>query len=306
MSTNVAVMVPEATPTAEQSLADGIERQFGSFEATFSRFRAESELSRLNTARRPVVVSEQLFHAIERARGYWQLSEGWFDITIGRALRDAGYDRGFAPGALDRPTRTDVPARASVTSADIRLDRGTRTVELAPGVMLDCGGFIKGWAADRAAERLPMLSAIDAGGDAVLRGAGPDGQGWRVYVEDPKRPGRAIVGIRVTDRAVATSGSNRRHWQIGGRLTHHLIIPFTGRPAMSDLAQVTVMASHAELADVLAKTVVLRGSRDGARFLRRLGNVGAVLVQANGDIQIEGELEIDARADQTRHLFSAR
>src|SRR5215471_12061468 len=75
MSTNVAVMVPKATPTDEQSLADGIERQFGSFEATFSRFRAESELSRLNTARGPIVVSEQLFHAIERARGYWQLSE---------------------------------------------------------------------------------------------------------------------------------------------------------------------------------------------------------------------------------------
>jgi thiamine biosynthesis lipoprotein len=291
MNTDVQITVPEASPRNEQRMADAAERQFGWLEGTFSRFRANSELSRLNTTRGPVVVSAVLFRAIQRAQTYWELTDGWFDITVGRALCDAGYDRGFAPGALDRPARADGQRRASCTSEDVRLDRVTRTVELSPGTTLDCGGFIKGWAVDCATERLPRLSAVDAGGDAVLRGNGPDGRGWRVHVEDPWRLGQAIVGLRVRDRAVATSGSNRRRWYTGGRPAHHLIDPHTAQPAVSDLVQVTVVASSAELADVLAKTVFLRGSGDGKRFMKQFADGAAVLVGVDGDIQIEGELE---------------
>jgi thiamine biosynthesis lipoprotein len=306
MSTDVAIRAPEATPRREWRLADAVVRQFASIETRFSRFRAESELSRLNASHGPVVVSTELFQAIERARGYWELTDGWFDFTIGRALRDAGYDRDFAPGVLDRTTPADKPARASVTSADIRLDRASRTIELPPGMLLDCGGFVKGWAVDEAIGCLPKVAAVDAGGDAFLSGAGLDRQGWRVYVEDPWHPGRPIVAFRARDTAVATSGANRRKWQIGGRAAHHLIDPRTAEPAVSDLVQVTVLAPRAELADVLAKTVFLRGRRDGARFLEGFADVAAVLVAANGDIQIEGLLEIETRAAGAREMFTAR
>jgi thiamine biosynthesis lipoprotein len=303
MNTEVAITVPGASSRVERNLSNGVERQFAEWDATFSRFRADSELSRLNSATGPMVVSRELFEAIERARYYCSLTDGWFDITVGRALRDAGYDRSFSDGALDAPERAHTPTRAASSPADLRLDRPTRTVELSPDVTLDCGGFIKGWAADRAAERLPRVAAVDAGGDAVLRGNGPDGRGWRVCVEDPWRPGRPLLSFRVTDATVATSGSNRRRWYIAGRLAHHLIEPRTARPGVSDLAQVTVVTARAELADVLAKVVFLRGGREGARFLQRFPDVAAVLVRHDGVVQIEGHLEIDSRADRARQSF---
>jgi thiamine biosynthesis lipoprotein len=259
MGTEVAITVPGVTSRVEQSHCNTIQRQFARWEATFSRFRADSELSRLNAAMGPLVVSTELLHAIERARNYWRLTDGWFDVTIGRALCDAGYDRCFSDGALDGPERPQACRGAVSMLENLCLDPLTRTIELTPGATLDCGGFIKGWAVDRAAECLPHNAAVNAGGDAVLRGNGPDGRGWRVHVEDPWRPGRPLLWFRLTDGTVATSGSNRRRWYIGGHPAHHLIDPHTARPGVSDLAQVTVVASHAELADVLAKTVFLRG-----------------------------------------------
>jgi thiamine biosynthesis lipoprotein len=298
MSTRVVVTVPEASPRREQSLAARIERHFAATEDTFSRFRADSELRRLHADSGPVKVSTELFEAIERARAYWELTDGWFDVSIGRALCEAGYDRNFEPGGFDRRTRPGVPGRATSSFADVRLDRAAHTIELPAGMFLDCGGFIKGWAADRAMAYLPGLAAVDAGGDAVLRRAGVDGRGWPVAVEDPWLPGRVMFRFRVRDGAVATSGSNRRRWRIGRREVHHLINPYTSEPAVTDLVQVTVRAPCAELADVLAKTVFLRGSRDGTKFLHRFSDVAALLVLRDGQIQIQGQVEIDHRADR--------
>jgi thiamine biosynthesis lipoprotein len=304
MNTDVAITIPRAASRVERTLTNAIERQFAGWEATFSRFRADSELSRVNAATGPVVVSSELFQAIERARDYWRLTDGWFDVTVGRALSDAGYDRCFSDGALDGPERPRPSRRGHEIDANtfsaVVLDRSMRTIQVSPDVMLDCGGFIKGWAADCAAERLPRVAAVDAGGDVVLRGSGPDGRGWQVHVEDPWRPGRSLLSFRVTDGAVATSGVNRRRWYIGGRLAHHLIDPHTARPGVSDLYQVSVVASHAELADVLAKTVFLRGRGDGARFLKRFPDVAAVLVRRDGVVEIEGELQVKSGADRAR------
>jgi thiamine biosynthesis lipoprotein len=289
MDTDVRLLLPCVEPHQADALTEQARELFESAERIFSRFRPDSELSRLNNSRGPTVVSQTLFDALERARRYWALTDGWFDVTIVPALCAAGYDRSFVEGGMDRSGRLSAPGRR-ITSAHVRLDPAARSVELAEGAAIDCGGFIKGWVVDEVAARLPCPSAIDAGGDAVLRGGWPDAAGWQVGVEDPRRPGHALLHFRTGDCAVATSGINRRHWRVGQDEAHHLIDPHVGRPGTADLAQVTVVAPFAELADVLAKTVFLRGERDGLRFLHRFEDVAAVLVRHDGSSEIYGEV----------------
>jgi FAD:protein FMN transferase len=176
------------------------------------------------------------------------------------------------------------------------VDPISRVVQIPPGVSLDFGGFIKGWTVDRAAALLPDLGAVDAGGDAVLKGPGIDGRGWLVDVEDPFDSSRDLLTLRVTNGAVATSAPNRRYWLAGGKRQHHLINPVTGEPVHSDLAQVTVLAPTAEEADVLAKSVFILGSRRGRRLLRSRAELGAVLVSCTGAVQCLGRLELDNAA----------
>ena len=290
MSTDVAVIGVGLDPAAEAALLLGVRADFDASERRFSRFRPDSELSRLNRAAGPLAVSASLFDAMRCARGYFELTGGLFDPTVGGALEALGYDRGFAPGALDRASPAPHPRPASF--ADVGLDAATRTVTRPPGVRLDLGGFIKGRTVDRAARRLPGAGAVDAGGDAALRGGGPDGDGWLVDVEDPAHPARVVATLRVRDRAVATSAANRRRWRAGGHEIHHLVHPRTGRSADTDLAQSTVLAPSAELADVLAKTAFLLGARAGRRFLERLPAIAGVLVRRDGALEIVGDVEV--------------
>src|SRR6185437_17006711 len=76
----------------------------------------------------------------------------------------------------------------------------------------DPSGLVKGWAVQRAAERLRDVAGrgwcVNAGGDVVLHA--PDGQpAWRVGIEDPADPRRILRVVERRTGGVATSGSAR-------------------------------------------------------------------------------------------------
>lgn len=299
MGTDVTVHAPGDD---EAAITASVARCFEAQERVFSRFRRDSELSKLNRAKTPMRVSAPLFDALLSAQRWHAFTDGLFDPGVGRSMIALGYDRSFSPGALD----DDRPAKSAVRGsiAELILDEITRTVHRPAHVQIDLGGMIKGRTVDDAVSPwrgplslggLPAL-AIDAGGDAVLVGD-PDGEGWLVDVEDPRDPERVLLTMHVRDRSVATSASNRRVWRRGDERMHHLLDPRTGRPSTTDLVQATVIAPTTEAADVLAKTAFLLGAREGRAFLAALPDVGAVLVRMDGKVSVLGDVEVsDDRA----------
>lgn len=263
----------------ERAIVAAVAATFSEAEQRFSRFLPTSELSALNRAEGPFAASAELFDVLVRARAYVERTDGIFDPAIGATLVALGYDRSFSPTALDGPPRR-VKARSG-RLRDVVLDVARRTVTRPPHVWIDLGGMVKGRTVDLAARRLAAAGAIDAGGDAVVRGTSPDGGPWLVEIEDPRDPDRVLAVVAVSSGAVATSAANRRRWRAGDRWRHHLVDPRTGESAASDLLQVTVFAPTAEEADVLAKTAFVLGRASGEAFLRR-EDVGAVLVSNDG------------------------
>jgi thiamine biosynthesis lipoprotein len=290
MNTDVAVAAPRLSPADEQAVARRVAAVFTASERRYSRFRPDSELSRVNRATGPVTVSAEMLGVLRRARQYTILTGGVFDPGVGAALLALGYDRSFSPGSLDREETGHPPRPLSIL--DVVLDETTGTVCRPPDLQIDLGGFVKDCTVDLAGSLGPVPGVIDAGGDALARGGGPDGAGWVVDVEDPFDPARVVLALRVRDRAVATSAPNRRRWRVGTGQAHHLIDPRARRSADSDLAQVTVVATSTELADVLAKTAFILGSRAARCFLARMPWVGAVLVKQTGGVELLGDVAV--------------
>lgn len=289
MNTDVTVMAPDRSEAAERDLAESVAHLFRETERRFSRFLPDSELARLNRARGPITVSADLLALLVRGRALANETDGIFDPGVATAMHACGYDRSFAPGALDRDDEAAEVAPASIQLLDI--DEAHRRVTRPPHVQVDFGGFLKGLTVDRAAASASGVAVIDAGGDAMLRGA-PDGEaGWTVEIEDPRDATRVLATILVRDQAVATSASNRRRWRRGEAEMHHLIDPRTWAPARSDVLQATVVAPTAERADVMAKVAFVRGSETAARELERHGLAG-VLVLRDGTLSIVGALEV--------------
>jgi thiamine biosynthesis lipoprotein len=69
--------------------------------------------------------------------------------------------------------------------------------------------------------------------------------------------------VRLTDKAMASSGDYRNYFESGGRRFSHSIDPRTGRPTTHNLAAVTVVSDSAALADALATALLVLGPDDG-------------------------------------------
>src|SRR5919109_1810366 len=89
----VIVTRPETVGAARAAVDEIV----AAMDAAASRFREDSELSRLNaTVERDVVVSALLADAIAQALRGAELTDGAVDPTVGHAMRVAGYDSDFA------------------------------------------------------------------------------------------------------------------------------------------------------------------------------------------------------------------
>ena len=263
-------------------------------DAACSRFRPDSELSRLSgAAGRPVVVSPVLAGAVGAALRGAALTGGDVDPTVGLAMAAAGYDRDFSLLPPDGPVR-DVTVRRVAGWRDIVLDEEARTLTVPAGVRLDLGATAKAWAADQAAARLAAELGggilVSLGGDISVAGQAPAG-GWPVRVQDvtgdPGDPApESSVVVAVSDGGLATSSTTARRWRRGGAVLHHILDPRSGLPAAPVWRTVSVAAATALDANIASTAAIIRGLAAPA-WLSGLG-LAARLVTAGGAVITTG------------------
>lgn len=243
-------------------LLDLAQRRLDDLEARWSRFRDDSELSRVNAANgAPVVVSADTFTLLVHARDAWRVTGGAFDPTVLEALKAAGYDRDFA--AIRQVSQTAPPQGSTASGcADIDLDPIVRSIRLPLGVTIDLGGIGKGFAADLVTGDLLEAGArgacVNLGGDLRVDGAAPEGAEWVIAIErDGDQALRPRPSLRLVSGAVATTSRARRTWRRGDTTCHHIIDPRTGRPADTPWVSATVIAARAVHAEPFAKAAFL-------------------------------------------------
>jgi thiamine biosynthesis lipoprotein ApbE len=262
LGTTATVIVTDRTSLDAARAA--VERELAAIDAACSRFREDSELSRLNAANgRATAVGPLLLEAVAVALRAAALTDGAVDPTIGMALLRAGYDRDFAQiGSSDDASRTPVRV-ARATWRDVRVDAVRGLVTLPAGVRLDLGATAKALAADRAAATAAAAAGsgagvlVSLGGDIAVAGAPPAG-GWLVKVAEDHRADAGAPGPTITIRSggLATSSVTVRRWGAGA---HHLIDPATGRPAVAPWRTASVAAASCVDANVASTAAIIEG-----------------------------------------------
>jgi thiamine biosynthesis lipoprotein len=257
--------------------------------AACDRFRADSELSRLNAAAgRPVRVSALLAAVLDEALRVARATDGTVDPTVGAALLAAGYDRDLAEVRRDpRPARPPVPAtgwRGVVLDGNV--------VTTPPGTRLDLGAVAKAYAADRAARHAAGAAGcgvlVALGGDIAVCGPPPEG-GWRVRVAEDHRagPDAACQYVTVEAGGLATSSVTVRRWDGPGTAqAHHIVDPATGAPVEPHWRTASVAAATCVDANAAATSAIVRGA-GAAAWLSGEG-LPARLVAADGAVVTVG------------------
>lgn len=271
MNTNVELLIYTHEVEKAAAASRRVEELFQKNEDTLSRFRPQSELTKLNRTGYLENASDLLYKNVAAACRMKEFTGGIFDPTILDALEAAGYDRSFELIARGYPQlftlhQMDNFGRWKPESQhQIELDLARKSIRLAPGVRIDLGGIAKGTTVDQAAELLRQGGfenfMVSAGGDMFLEGCPPqDSRGWNVVIDDPNnKAGEPVARLFATNEAVATSASTGRSWYLGQQRYHHLIDPRTHQPSNSLIASATVIAPSVQVADVMAKVALILG-----------------------------------------------
>jgi thiamine biosynthesis lipoprotein len=253
-------------PARLAAAKSAVDRCLRDIDEAASRFRADSEISRVNEmADREVRVSPLLGRAIAEALRAARLTAGAVDPTVGAALRLSGYDTDFAAVPADGRAIELIAQRIPGWQA-VHYHESTRTVFVPRGVELDLGSTAKALASDLAASAALEAAEsggvlVSLGGDIAVAGESPRG-GWSIQVSEDS--GAAIrhseESIAITDGGVATSSTTVRRWTRGGIELHHIIDPATGLPARGPWRTATVVAGSCVDANIAATAAVVMGA----------------------------------------------
>lgn len=274
---------------SEEQARDAIGAAMGEFQRVddlMSSYKSGSTVSRANQAgpTMNVAVGEEIFRLLEPAVAISDASGGAFDATIWPVSQLWGFDQGGRIPAADL-LAIKLPL---VGYRNLILDNSTFSVGYkVAGMGLDLGAIAKGWAIDRALEKIVARgirnAIIDAGGDLRIIGSRPGKSFWRIGVQHPRDPGALLVSFDLKDTAIVTSGDYERFFMADGVRYHHLLDPATGQPARG-CRSVTVLASTAVEADACATAAFVLGPSQGLAFLRARPGVRGVIVDAGGEL----------------------
>jgi thiamine biosynthesis lipoprotein len=264
-----------------------VRRRLEGWHAQFSRFLADSELTRLNEhPAETIPVSPLMRRVVEAGIQAARATGGLVDPTLLTQIERAGYQSHYEGPGVPLPVALGMaPVRRPGTPAPeanwrlVSTDRRSSSVTRRVGVRIDPGGIAKGVFADELGALLAGHDAfvVDCGGDLRLGGCYSPAR--EVHVASPFEDA-VLHTFTLRSGGVATSGIGKRSWvDSDGHVSHHLLDPGTGRPAFTGVVQVTALAPTATEAEMLSKAALLSGPARAGEVLVH----GGVFVLDDGD-----------------------
>jgi thiamine biosynthesis lipoprotein len=278
MGTSFSVAVVTELVFDQQHLQAQIVATLENVEQRMSTYRHNSELSLFNHSSSTdwTPVSRELCEAVDEAIEFGDLTDGAFDITVGRLVNLWGF--GPDDSRKEPPSAEAIDAAMLATGREylhadcevpaIRKDRAK--------LYIDLSAYAKGLAADDIAALLDSENItnylVEIGGDLRARGHNVSNAKWRIAIERPDQSGNTVEKIiHVHDLSVATSGDYRNFFEFEGRRYSHTIDPRTGWSITHNLASVTVLGESAAFADAMATAMMVLGPEAGMALAEREG-----------------------------------
>ena len=282
MASDCEVRLAGVSAARAQTLAALAIAEVQRIEAKFSRYRADSIVSRINAAAgndAPIAIDAETAQLLAFATQLFELSDGLFDATSGVLRQVWDFKAGRKPSAQQL---AEVLPRIGWNHVQWN---GQTARLMQRGMELDFGGFGKEYAADRAATLLMNEGAqhglVNLGGDIRVIGPQEDGSPWSMGIRHPRQNDAVIASIPISSGALATSGDYERFFVDDKQRFCHILNPKTGWPAQH-WQSISVIAPMCVAAGAMATTAMLKGT-DAIAILQGQG-VSYLVVDAGGVI----------------------
>jgi thiamine biosynthesis lipoprotein len=299
---HMGTLVTVTAVASDKNVGDGAVQaafhEIKRLEQLLSTWRSDSELSQVNAEAGylPVQVSRETLQLIIRALDIAELTHGGFNIALGPAI-----DAWSVTERQRIPDKEELGGlKQLVDWTSIQVNGEQRTIYLPhKGMRIDVGGIGKGYAADRAVEKMKQAGAMGGvvalSGDIKTFGVLPERRGFPVGIRHPRQEGALIAMIDLTDEAISTAGDYERFFDRDGIRYHHILDPQTLWPART-CQSVTVIAKEGTVADGLDTGIFVLGPEQGMALVERLPDVEAIIIDDKGKMTVSSGLRDRLRA----------
>lgn len=279
------------TYEGDRQLGDSIQAVLARIDMSASKYNKNSLLTKINNneSNRADDIFTRLY---EKSEEVYEASGGAFDPTVSPLANVWGF--GLKSGLE--------PDDATIDS--IRQFVGLDKTRLVDGVVLkddarvafDFNSIAKGLACDEVGRMLERNGVenyiVEIGGEIAVRGKNENGADWRISVDRPIESADTVIHksafvIELEDGGVATSGNYRNFRIVDGKKVAHTINPHTGKPEITNLLSVTIVAHDCMTADAYATACMalgldgskkmLHGDKDIAVSLSYVGSDGSTI-----------------------------
>ncbi len=265
MASPCELRIQSDNPNLLKCLGEVVQSEAQRIEAKYSRYRADTIISRINAANgRAVQVDSETAQLLDYAQNCFMLSGGQFDITSGILRQAWKFD-----GSDKVPTQHSIDQLLPLIGWE-KVVWENPYLTLKPGMEIDFGGLGKEYAVDRAllaAQQetdVPIL--VNFGGDLRVSGPLISGQPWQITLQSVENHDKRQGVLAVMDGALATSGDAQRFLLKDGVCYSHILDPVTGWPIDNPPRSVTVSAPTCMEAGILSTLAMLHGT-DAEAFL---------------------------------------
>lgn len=296
--TVIAVSIYGESEARANLLGQRVMQEFGRLHTKFHAWKP-SALTALNDAiarGEPYESDAETIALLQAATRLAEDSDHFFNPAVGRLVRLWGFQSSDIKPRSPDPAeiRRLVEARPRMTDL---VFEGTTISSRNPTVMLDLGGYAKGYALDRAAQILRAegvkAALINVGGNILAIGQ-PGTRPWTVGIQDPRGEGVVAAVMLRDNEAIGTSGDYRRYFMQDGKRRAHIIDPHTGSTS-NQVAAVTIITSGGADAgtrsDGYTKPLFVAGPEHWQAMAQRLELKEVMLIDAQGTVSITPALQ---------------
>ena len=294
--TRVEILVAGLDEARARPAASAVLREFDRLHRTYHAWRP-SELYDLNAALatgKTQEVSREMAMLLDDAQRLSALGDGLFDPGIGRLIGAWGFQSDEFKAVLPDPAVLADWREHRASIADLRID-GQSIGSRSRRVAIDLGGYLKGYALDRAAAILREHGVdnalINIGGNILALGS-KNGAPWSVGIQHPRQPG-PLATLKLHDgEAIGTSGDYQRFFELDGQRYCHLLDPRSGEPVMHTQALTVLIPARpgaGTLSDMATKPLFIAGPR-WPELAEKLGVDQVLRVDAAGRIGVSPKM----------------
>jgi thiamine biosynthesis lipoprotein len=272
MGTRLDMVFPGTDEDTGDYIYSLVSKEIIRLEEMLSNYNQSSALSQLNESSfmTPFFPDEELFSIINDLKRFHRDSLGFFDVSQSK----------FS-GSSDKQLLTNQKSTLlSAGMSDIILNTDNKSVQFsARGLMIDSGGFGKGFALEKVKKLLSNHYIHDAfisfGESSVLcMGNHPYGDGWKISIPDIYSS-ENVYHFHLKDNSLSVSGntpSNLSKYPMG-----HIINPFTGSYA-DKKGILCVTGPSAFVAEILSTALFIAGDKEQIQILKNFPDYEAVSI----------------------------